>query len=223
MTKLEAIKQPLPLAKMAYKALRDSILTRELIPGEIYKEKALAMALGISRTPVREALLELSTQGLVTFLPRKGVMVYRYTRKDVEEIFEVRKIIESASVEKVAKASPPLDLSRVEKAFHKMQSSNKKRDALAFLDADRAFHIKLSGLIKNQRLLGILENSRDMTHLMGIKALDIENRYEEVIQEHWKVLDAVKNGKAAQAGIAMAYHLDRSREAVLKQHDYMES
>ena len=105
MAKLRSINQPLPLAKMAYEALRDSILAGELISGEVYNEMALAKELGISRTPVREALLELSTRGLVSFLPRRGVIVKRYTKRDVEEIFELRKAIELAAVEKVAKAS----------------------------------------------------------------------------------------------------------------------
>ena len=214
MAKLGTINQPLPLAKMAYEALHDSILTGKLISGEVYNEMALAKELGISRTPVREALLELSAQGLVSFLPRRGVVVKRFTRQDVEEIFELRKAIELAAVEKVAKASPPCDLSKLEKALDKQRKAVEKKGFLPFLDADRTFHTTFSKLTNNQRLVAVAENIRDMIHVMGMRALGTENRAEEVIAEHEKVLEAVKQGKLVQARRAMEVHLDRSKEAV---------
>ncbi|MBL7225558.1 MAG: GntR family transcriptional regulator [Desulfobacteraceae bacterium] len=217
MTKLKAITQPLSLAKVAYKALRDSILTGHLIPGEMYNEIALAKELGISRTPVREALLELSTQGLVTFLPRKGVMVSHYDRRDVEEIFELRKAIELAAIEKVANASPPCDLSKIQKALADQRKAIKKKDFLAFLQADRVFHATLSELTNNRRLVDILDNIRDLIQLMGREALGRAGRWEEVLAEHKKVFEAVKEGKPAETREAMVYHLDRSKEAVVAQ------
>jgi DNA-binding GntR family transcriptional regulator len=218
MPKLRAISQPLPLARMAYERLRDSILNGQLLPGEIYNEMALAKELGISRTPVREALLELSAQGLVTFLPRKGVIVRHYTRADVEEIFELRRVVELAAIEKVAKASPPHDLSKIEKTLHDQRNATKKQDFIAFLKADRTFHTTFSQLTNNRRLLAIVENIRDMMQLMGIKALAVEDRVEEVITEHEKVFEAVRLGKPLQARKAMENHLDRSKEAVLKRN-----
>ena len=111
------------MAKMAYERLRDSILNGQLEPGQIYNEMALTKELGISRTPVREALLEFSAQGLITFLPRKGVVIKHYTRKDVIEIFELRRVVELTAIEKVAKADPPLDLSRIEKSLENQRKS----------------------------------------------------------------------------------------------------
>ncbi|UCG66707.1 MAG: GntR family transcriptional regulator [Deltaproteobacteria bacterium] len=216
MLQLRAITQPLPLAKMAYKALRDSILSGHLVPGEIYNEMAIAKELGISRTPVREALLELSTQGLITFLPRKGVMVSHHKRQDVEEIFELRKAIELAAIEKAAKASPPRDLAKCEKALANQRKIIKKKDFLAFLQADRMFHTTFSEMTNNRRLVDILENLRDIIHLMGAEALGRAGRWPEVIVEHEKVLEAVRQGKPMKAREAMDYHLDRSKEAVLK-------
>ena len=216
MPKLRAINQPLPLAKMAYERLRDSILNGQLRPGEIYNEMALAKELGISRTPVREALLELSAQGLVSFLPRKGVIVRHYTKHDVVEIFELRRVIELAAIEKVARASPPCDLSKIEKALDDQQKAAEKNDFIAFLKADRKFHTTFSELTKNRRLLAIVENIRDMIQLMGIQALALQDRAEEVIAEHAEVLEAVRQGKPVQARKAMENHLDQSEAAVLE-------
>jgi DNA-binding GntR family transcriptional regulator len=200
---------------MAYKALRDSILSGHLVPGEIYNEMAIAKELGISRTPVREALLELSTQGLITFLPRKGVMVSHHKRQDVEEIFELRKAIELAAIEKAAKAPPPRDLAKCEKALANQRKIIKKKDFLAFLQADRMFHTTFSEMTNNRRLVDILENLRDIIDLMGKEALGRAGRWEEVTLEHEKVLEAVKQGRPKEAREAMDYHLERTKEAVL--------
>jgi DNA-binding GntR family transcriptional regulator len=214
MPKLQPINQPESLAKIAYDALRESILTNKLKRDEIYTEMSLAKDLGISRTPVREALLELSSQGLVTFLPRKGVLVNRYTKQDVEEIFELRKAIELAAVEKVARNFKSHDFGKIEEVFQGQRKAAKKKDYLAYIQADRVFHTTLSEMTKNRRFVAIMENIRDMIHLMGIHALVAENRAEEVIAEHEKVLEAVRKGKPLEAREAMDYHLDQSKQAV---------
>ena len=174
MPKFAALKQPESLAKMAYEAIRQSILSGQWKIGELYNEKAIAADLGISRTPVREALLELASQDLIIFLPRRGLMVNRFTRHDVDEIFELRKAIELAAVEKITVAAPPFDLFEIEEALLSQRKAVKQKDYLAFMEADRLFHTSFSELTKNRRLIAILDNIRDMIHVMGAKALALE-------------------------------------------------
>lgn len=214
MPKFAAIKQPESLAKMAYETIRKSILSGQWKIGELYNEKAIAADLGISRTPVREALLELAAQGLIIFLPRRGLLVNRFTRRDVDEIFELRKVIELAAVEKITLASPPVDLFEIEKSLLKQCKTAKEKDYLAFMEADRTFHTSFSELTNNRRIIAIVENLRDMIHLMGYKALSLEGRALMVIEEHQKIFEAVKKGRAEEARQAMAYHLDQSKGAV---------
>jgi len=216
MLKFAAIKQPESLAKMAYEAIRKSILSGQWKIGELYNEKAIAADLGISRTPVREALLELASQDLIIFLPRRGLMVNRFTRRDVDEIFELRKAIELAAVEKITIASPPFDLFEIEEALLSQRKAVKQKDYLAFMEADRLFHIRFSELTNNRRLIAILDNIRDMIHVMGAKALALEGRAIEVIGEHQTIFEAVKKGNIEEARRAMAYHLDQSKEAVVE-------
>jgi DNA-binding GntR family transcriptional regulator len=215
MPKFAAIKQPESLAKMAYEAIRQSILSGQWKIGELYNEKAIAADLGISRTPVREALLELASQDLIIFLPRRGLMVNRFSRRDVDEIFEVRKAIEMAAVEKITIASPPFDLFEIEESLLNQRKASKNKDYLAFLEADRLFHTSFSELTNNRRLISILDNIRDMIHVMGAKALALEGRALEVIEEHQAIFEAVKKGNSEEARRAMAYHLDQSKEAVV--------
>jgi DNA-binding GntR family transcriptional regulator len=215
MPELHTIHQPPALAQIAYRALRDSILARRLEPGEVYTESALAKDFGISKTPVREALKELAGQGLVTFLPRRGVLVNRYCERDVEEVFEVRAAIELAVVEKVAGAIPPADLGSVEGALRLQREAAADNRKLAFLEADRLFHTAFGELAGNGRLLAILENVRDLIQVMGMEALAHENRPKEVLEEHVEVVGAIRAGDPALARTAMARHLDRSKESVL--------
>ena len=216
MPKFAALKQPESLAKMAYEAIRKSILSGQWKIGELYNEKAIAADLGISRTPVREALLELASQDLIIFLPRRGLMVNRFTHHDVDEIFELRKAIELAAVEKITVADPPFDLFEIEEALLSQRKAVKQKDYFAFMEADRLFHTSFSELTKNRRLIAILDNIRDMIHVMGAKALALEGRAVEVIKEHQTIFEAVKKGNIEEARRAMAYHLDQSKEAVVE-------
>jgi DNA-binding GntR family transcriptional regulator len=141
-------------------------------------------------------------------------MVNRFTRRDVDEIFELRKAIELAAVEKITLASPPFDLFEVEESLLRQRRAAKEKDYLAFMEADRLFHTRFSELTNNRRLIAILENLRDMIHLMGTKALAVEGRALKVIEEHQAIFEAVSRGNSEEARQAMAYHLYQSKEAV---------
>ena len=211
--KLSGINQPESLSKMAYNALRNAILDGRLRRNEIYNEMALAKELGISRTPVREALLELSSQNLVTFLPRRGVIVNSFTDKDIEEIFELRKAIELAAVEKVCNLQTPCNFSKIQKTIDRQRNAINEENYSKFMQADREFHTLFCEFMGNKRILAILENIRDIVHLIGWQAMTVEGRMKKVIVEHEKVLNEVKNGKTAAARKAMDIHLEMSKIA----------
>ena len=202
------------MSKTSYEILRASILSGELNQEEIYNEMALAKTLGISRTPVREALLELSNQGLVTFLPRKGIVVNHFTRQDVEEIFELRWVIELYAIQKVAKSCKSYDLSKVDEALDDQRKAAKQKDTIAYLKANTRFHLAFSELTNNRRFSAISRNIRDMIQLMSLQA-SIESRMEKTIAEHEKILGAVRQGNPQKAKKAIEYHLNQFRAAVL--------
>lgn len=215
MTPLSTLPKPLPLAKMAYEALRESIVSGHLQPGQIYNEMALAKDLGISRTPVREALLELSSRGLVTFHPRKGVEVNRFSERDIEEIFEVRAAIELFCIDKLTRALTPAGLARLESIVAEQGRCLKSGDLPGFMDGDRAFHLALGELVDNHRLLDILDGLRDMIQIMGLDALNTQGRPDQVLDEHRLILAAIKTEDVGAARQALESHLDVSRRAVL--------
>ena len=218
MVSLSAIVQPLPLTKLAYDRLRESILSGQMTSGEIYNEMALAKEMGVSRTPVREALLELASQGLVTFLPRKGVMVNYFTERDVEEVNEIRTAIELAIVEKVARTFANHDFAKLDEALVDNAKAAETHDYDTFLRADTAVHHELAVLSGNRRMIAIISNLRDIIHLMSAEALTKPHRLEEVTQEHARVVGAIRSGNVDEAINAMRYHIEQSKRAVLERH-----
>jgi len=215
---MKAIEQPLSLTRLAHQRLRDSILSGQLRPGEIYNEMALAQEMGVSRTPVREGVLELSSQGLVTFLPRKGVQVNYFDDHDVEEVFELRKLIELAAVEKAVASAGAAELGKLDLAFRRSREAAEKRDLEAFLQADREFHNQLVEISGNGRMHAILANLRDLIHVMSLEAVNRPERMDEVVGEHTDIVDSLLARDSARAREALSRHLDLSKKAVLYQH-----
>lgn len=214
MPNLQLLDQPASLSRLAYQALLKSILSGQMRAQEIYNEMVLAKDLGISRTPVREALLELAANGLVTFLPRKGIIVNQFTGRDIDEIFEVRRAIEGAAVEKLAAMSPSPDLGDVYKAIEKQKTAMEKGDFDFFLREDRIYHVCFCKLTGNQRMVAIAENLRNMIHLMGTQALMLPGRAETVIKEHESIAQAIDRRDSVMARTAMIDHLHKSEAAV---------
>jgi DNA-binding GntR family transcriptional regulator len=215
-SKLRSIEKPIQLAELAYEALRDSILNGLLKPGDIVNEIPMAKEMGISRTPVREALLELSSQGLVEILPRRGVRIKYFTEQDVHEVCEIRELIELGVVEKAAQSGTPFAHSKPEQALEMQRDAVRVGDVPEFLRADRLFHIELISLSGNRRLPKILQNLRDLIDVMAQRALTRSGRMEEVLLEHQAVVDCIKQGKVMEAKDALRHHLQKTKHAVLE-------
>lgn len=213
---LNKISKPEPLAKTALKALRHSILKNELTTGVVYNEQSLAKDLGISRTPVREALLELSSKRLVKFLPQKGVIVNVFTMDDIDDVFEIRTALEVFSIKKICLGIEKLDVSLLKKYLADQKKFATNNNKVEFMEADRRYHIKFTCLTQNNYLIDTMQAIRDIMHLMGFKALDIKGRMQDVVTEHENILAAISKGDALLAIEQMTYHLEVSKKAVKK-------
>jgi len=211
---LNRIDKPEPLAKAALRIIRHSILTNELTTGVVYNEKSLAKDLGISRTPVREALLELSSKRLVKFLPQKGVIINTFSNKEIDDIFEIRMELEVFTIKKICSNSRNLDLSILNKYFDEQKKAAKLQNVEQFMEAGRKFHIGFTKFADNNYLIDMMFNIRDIMHLMGFKALKIKGRMEEIIHEHDKIFNAILKGDIKKAEEHIKHHIKVSKEAV---------
>jgi len=191
---LSKINKPEPLAKTALRILRRSILTNELTTGVIYNEKSIAADLGISRTPVREALLELSSKRLVKFLPQKGVIINTFSDAEIDDAFEIRTALELFSIKKICLNYKTLDTSPLTQNLTEQKKAAGIKDKLAFMELDREYHIQFSRLTENKYLVNMMEDIRDIMHLMGLQALGIKGRMQDVIHEHENISNAIIKG-----------------------------
>lgn len=144
------LNQPDSLSKMAYNAIRRFILSGEIKIDESHNEVQIAKNLGISRTPVREALLEISSQGLICLLPHKGFIVKNFSSKDIEEIFEIRRAIELATVEKISHTASLLQFDILDDILNSQRCAVRENTPNTFVQLNRSFHIALGKLTDNR-------------------------------------------------------------------------
>ena len=211
---LKKISKPEPLSKTALRMLRHSILNNDLKAGRIYNEKALAGDLGISRTPVREALLELSSKKLVKFLPQKGVIINTFSHDDIEDVFEIRTALEIFSIKKICGRITPEDIALLKGYLTEQKAAARQDDKTAFMTADNNYHIGFTNLTQNNYLIEMMQNIRDIMHLMGARAIDLEGRMQQVVSEHEAIMNAIADSDQSTASKEMISHLENSMAAV---------
>ncbi|MCG8617696.1 MAG: GntR family transcriptional regulator [Desulfobacterales bacterium] len=215
MESLNTISQPKSLAKIANEKLRTSILNGELAAGELYTEMSLAKEMGISRTPVREALLELASKGIVEFLPRRGIMVRLISEKDVNELFELREILERYFFKKIASTPSQYDFTGLENSIREQRKARSEKDVPAYLKANGDFHYKLAEMCDNKRMQ---DTYGDLVDVICLIALQGKNsiKMDYLIEQHESMLKALKAGEGNLADALLIIHLKESKQTAIK-------
>jgi DNA-binding GntR family transcriptional regulator len=199
------------LRDQARRALRASIITGELAPGELYAVGSFASRLGVSVTPVREALGDLALLGLVEVIRNRGFVVPPLTEHDLDEIFQVRLLLEAPAMEQAAGRVPAADLSACAALVEQGKEAAAAGDLRLFLEADREFHLRLVGSLGNQRLVAILGQLRDQTRLYGLRGLADAGRLAVAADEHAQLLAAIAAGEGPRARAVVTQHLQHTR------------
>jgi DNA-binding GntR family transcriptional regulator len=181
----------------AYEALRARILSGDLAPGAALVQAALAQDLGVSLTPVREALRDLATEGLITFSPHRGATVKQLDLHDALEIYRIRLQLEPDAVEMAVPAATPDVLDQAERLIDEMAGS----DGARWIELNLEFHSVLLAPANSPRLVGILRSLQEAATLYVGVTPDAEHR---------KILDAYRRGDATGAAAAVAEHIHSS-------------
>jgi len=202
------------LKEKAYDKLKELIITGTLEPGELQNEKRLAEALGVSRTPVREALLELSREGMVAFVPGKGIEICKLTKQQVREVFEIRRIIEGYIIKKIATQLTDADTKEIDRNISNQEKMLRKTKRPAFIEYDKQFHLYMASKIGNQQIELILDNLRDQMHLIGIRAVEDDARMKQVIEEHRAISSSLKERNPRKAFNALINHLENTEKII---------
>lgn len=197
----------------AAEAIRRHILDGTLESGGLYSVSVIAEALGVSRTPVREALIDLAAQGLVRFERNRGVRISKPNSADLAEIMELRLLLEVPALRRAATRLDERTLRALRKALDGMAAAAHRDNEDAYHRHDRAFHKTILENCGNQRLAAFIESLLDQTLRQGLSVAGRERPLEVLVDEHRTVLGALERGDGDAAAEAQARILEATAEA----------
>jgi DNA-binding GntR family transcriptional regulator len=192
-------------------ALRAALVAGEMRPGVVYSAPVLASQFGVSPTPVREAMLDLAKEGLVEAVRNKGFRVIELTERDLDEITELRELIEVPVVGRLTGERYTDDLRRLRATADEIVEAAARRDTLAYIDADRRFHLELLSLAGNRHLVEVVTDLRNRARLYGVSQMAQRGALVPSAQEHQEILELLLRGDGKGAEDLMRRHLGHVR------------
>ncbi len=207
---------PMALYQEVAERLRQRIFSHELPPGTWVDEQALAEQYGISRTPLREALKVLASEGLVTLKPRRGCYVTEISERDLDEVFSVMSMLEGECARVSAAHASDTELGRLRAIHAGLERAAAEKDIDGFFEANQAFHLALQEIADNRWLLNVIEDLRKVIKLSRHHSLFSEGRLEQSLAEHRAILDALLARNAEQAEQRMRAHILSGRAALAR-------
>lgn len=203
-------------ASDAYARLKDEIRTNRMPPGFQTTEPEIALHLGMSRTPVREALIRLESEGLVELIPRRGARVLPINVYDMKEIYEILTSLEpDVAANLAAKKPTEAELRPLEKATADMETALEQGDLDAWADADDRFHHHMLDLHGNRRLQEFVLELNDQAHRTRIVTLRLRDKPVKSNQEHREILEHIRNGNADATRNAFRAHRQRAAQELI--------
>ncbi len=206
----------LPLRDVVFNTLRQAILKGELEPGERLMEIQLAERLGVSRTPIREAIRKLELEGLVLMIPRKGAEVARISEKSLKDVLEVRRSLEELAIELTCQRISEEGIKEIEEAQKAFADAIYKGDVMAIAEADEQFHELIYKATGNKRLVQILNNLREQMYRYRLEYIKDGGKRQVLLVEHENILRCIRKHSIAEAKAAVREHIDNQEITVSK-------
>ena len=202
-----------PLYEDVAERLREQIFSHELAPGSWLDEQSLAIAFGISRTPMREAIKVLASEGLVTTKMNKGAYVTEVDRRDLEQIFTVLSLLEGQAAKETAIKASEAQLTQLDNLHHRLEKAAADRDIEQFFEINVKFHELIQEIAGNKWMNGVIEDLRKVLKLQRRDSLSRTGRLLSSLVEHREILQAILKRDPLAAELAMRKHLTRGLEA----------
>ena len=202
------VNEYMPLRDVVFHTLRQAILKGELEPGERLMEIRLAKRLGVSRTPIREAIRKLELEGLVIMIPRKGAEVAGITEKNLRDVLEVRRSLEELAIELAVKRMDESGITRLEEARIGFREALNSNDMIRIAQADERFHDAIYAGTDNEKLIQLLNNLRDQMYRYRLEYNKDTGKQQIIMDEHECILNAVKTRDVELGKRAMREHID---------------
>ena len=205
----------LPLRDVVFNTLRQAILRGELKPGERLMEIQLANKLGVSRTPIREAIRKLELEGLVLMIPRKGAEVAEITEKSLRDVLEVRRALEELAVQLACEKITKEEIRELERVAKEFQQVVKSSDITEIAEVDVRFHDIIYTATDNQKLIQLLNNLREQMYRYRVEYLKRDGVFPQLIAEHEAIIRHIENNEKEKATEVMCRHIDNQVETVI--------
>lgn len=207
----------LPLRDVVFNTLRKAILTGQLKPGERLMEVHLANRLGVSRTPIREAIRKLELEGLVIMIPRRGAEVARITEKSLKDVLEVRRALDALSVELACDRITQEDISRLLEACRAFERAVREGDASVIASEDVALHDIIVEATGNVRLQQLVNNLSEQMYRFRFVYIKEESRHDNLIAEHREIYESIVSRDKERAAAAARLHIDNQERSIIRQ------
>jgi DNA-binding GntR family transcriptional regulator len=204
-----------PLREIVFETIREAIINQVLKPGERLMEIQLAEELGVSRTPVREAIRKLELEGFVVMVPRKGAYVAGISMKDIHEVFEVRGALEALAASLAAERITEEELEEMERRLVKEAEETEANNLESIVEIDTSFHALLYKAARNERLINFVNLLQEQLHRFRSASLARPGRSKTALEEHRKLIEALaeRNGKLAEQ--LAREHIENAEHAML--------
>lgn len=210
------IKNYKPLGEVVFDYLRNAILSGELKPGERLMEVTIAEQLGVSRTPVREAIRKLEKEKFVIMIPRKGAYVADLTKKDILEVLEIRKELEGFAAELAATRMEEQEIEKLGEILSDFNLCMDAMDKKRMIETDNAFHSTIFEATKNSRLMHMIYDLHDQFQRFRLIYFSEFSNFKEIQASHIRIYNAIINKDAETARTEAESHVDLIRELVNK-------
>lgn len=208
--------QFMPLREVVFTTLRQAILKGELKPGERLMEITLANKLGVSRTPIREAIRKLELEGLVVMIPRKGAHVAHITEQELNDVLEVRRGLEEMAIQKACERITAEELVQLEKAANVFSELTKTDNLVALAEADVKFHDVIYEATHNRRLVQLLNNIREQIYRYRMEYLKDADSRKLLNEEHMAICAAIREKDMQKAHDYICQHIDNQQRSIVK-------
>lgn len=204
----------LPLRDVVFNTLRQAILKGELAPGERLMEIQLAEKLGVSRTPIREAIRKLELEGLVLMIPRKGAEVAKISEKSLKNVLEVRRSLEELAIELACERMSEAEMAELETAQKGFRSAIAKGNVMAIAEADEHFHDVIYLGTDNDKLVQMLNNLREQMYRYRLEYIKDKDKRQVLLLEHEHILESLRSRNMPEAVRAAREHIDNQEITV---------
>lgn len=209
----------LPLRDVVFNTLRQGILKGELKPGERLMEIHLADQLGVSRTPIREAIRMLELEGLVIMIPRKGAQVSNISKEDLQDVLEVRKALDTLAVSLACERIDDEGLSNLKEASKNFKESLSSGDFTKMAEADVLFHDAIHKASGNKRLSILVNNLAERIYRYRLEYIKESSDRMTLYREHEEMIRCIENGDKEGAIAAISSHIDNQEDNIIAQLD----